>query len=446
MRQMKLGVFLRSYGHHVAAWRHPHATDDSPREYLRFARTAEKGLFDLLFLADINTAFDEDSEVLSLSSWARRLDPFALVSALAFATEHIGLVCTTTTTYDQPYHVARRFASLDVISGGRAGWNLVTSRHPAEAMNFGSDPHASPGERYDRAHEFAHVVRGLWDSWDADALVRDKVTGRFFEPAKVHVLNHKGEHFSVRGPLTVPRSPQGQPVMVQAGSSEDGKELAAQTAEIVFTAQTSLKDAQAFYADLKGRLAQYGRQREDLKIMPGVFYVVGRTSDEAKAKYEQLQQLIEPRVGLMLLSAFMGYDVSQYPLDDLLPAVHEEARGSRPALLYKLSHEQNLTIRQLYMRMAGGRGHIQVFGTPAEIADSLEEWLMSDAADGFNIMPPLLPGDLDDFVDLVIPELQRRHLFRTCYEGSTLRENLGLRQPASRYSTPTPTTVNTGGF
>ena len=288
--------------------------------------------------------------------------------------------------------------------------------------------------RYIRAHEFIDVVKGLWDSWEDDAFVRDKETAFYYDPNKIHELNHKGRFFSVRGPLNIARPPQGYPVIVQAGSSEDGKELAGRTAEVIFTAQQTLEDAQAFYADVKGRLAKYGRTPDQLKVMPGVFPVVGITEAEAKAKYQELQDLIHPQVGLALLQGLIGTDLSSYPLDEPLPDLPEtNDNKSRQALLIDIARKHNFTIRELYQWIAGARGHWTIIGTPVQIADQLESWFVNDAADGFNIMPPYLPGGLDDFVDLVIPELQRRGLFRTEYEGTTLRENLGLSRPVNQY-------------
>jgi alkanesulfonate monooxygenase len=441
-RQMKLGAFIRSTGHHVASWRHPQAAADSDVSfpfYLEVARLAERGLFDMLFFADVLTLPNHELDVLSRTAYIMRPCPFTVLSALASVTEQIGLVCTATTTYDEPYHIARRFATLDLISGGRSGWNLVTSATPAEAMNFSREAHAAPSDRYRRAREFADVVRGLWDSWDEDAFLRDKESGIFFDAAKAHALSHSGEHFRIRGPLNVARSPQGQPVMVQAGSSEDGKELAAEYAEVVFTAHQTLEAAQKFYADVKARMAKYGREPDEAKIMPGIFATVGRTEEEARAKYDQLQELIDPNVGLMLLTEFLGFDLSGYPVDGPLPELPEKLMSqSRPALLVDLARRNNLTIKQLYLSMAGGRGHLQILGTPSHIADILQEWFETGAADGFNIMPPLLPGGLQDFVELVIPELQRRGLFRMQYEGRTLREKLGLRRPVSRYRQDAP--------
>jgi FMN-dependent oxidoreductase (nitrilotriacetate monooxygenase family) len=439
-RKMRLGAFITAHGHHLAAWRHPdvaEAADINFPQMVELARLAERGLFDMLFSADVVGTAQDDREDLCMSSFVTRFEPITLFAALAATTTHIGLVCTSTTTYDEPYHIARRFAGLDVISGGRSGWNLVTSQQPFEAQNFGRDTHMAPGERYKRAEEFADIVCGLWDSWDDDAFIRDKESGRFFDPDKLHVLDHKGQFFRVRGPLNVARSPQGHPVMVQAGSSDDGKELAARTAEVIFTAHQAIEDAKAFYSDVKGRLGRYGRKPEHLLIMPGVYAMVGRTEDEAREKYNKLQSLIQPRVGVKFLSRFLNYDITQYPVDEPLPEhLEEQLVGSRPALLVKMARRDNLTIRQLYMQMAGARGHRQIFGTPAQIADELESWFTGGAADGFNVMPPVLPGSLEDFVEFVIPELQRRGLFRLEYEGRTLRENLGLPYPNNRFARP----------
>jgi FMN-dependent oxidoreductase (nitrilotriacetate monooxygenase family) len=359
-----------------------------------------------------------------------------LLSALAAVTEHVGLVATASTSFNEPYHIARKFASLDHISGGRAGWNLVTSSNEHEAKNFNRDKHFEHAERYERAIEFAEVVEGLWDSWEDDAFLRDKDQGRFFDPERRHVLDHKGRFFQVRGPLNVARSPQGHPVVVQAGSSEAGRDLAARTAEVIFTAQQTLEDAIDFYSDVKGRLAQYGRHPDDLKIMPGVFPIVGRSESEAREKFEQLQALIDPKVGLALVSGLTGgFDLSGYPLDGPIPELPEtNASKSRQLLTLELARRENLTIRQLYLRVAGARGHWQLVGTPAQIVDQLEERFVKGGADGYNVMPPVLPAGLDDFVELVIPELRRRGLFRSEYEGRTLRDNLGLRRPVNRYA------------
>lgn len=434
-RQLKLGAFLIGNGHHVAAWRHPAAQlNGNPFEiYREAAQIAERALFDTIFFAD-SLAVDEGH----LASGAARLDglePLTLLGALAASTQHIGLIATATATYNEPFHIARKFASLDRISNGRAGWNLVTSDNAAEAGNFGRDEHVAHADRYARAREFYDVVTGLWSTWDDDAILADKAGGRYFDPDRVHRLNHRGEHFRVSGPLNVARSPQGRPIIVQAGSSEAGKTLAAQTADVVFTAQPTLAAAQAFYADLKRRLAQYGRKSDDLKIMPGVFPVVGRTEEEAQQKFQQLQDLVDPRAGIALLGRMIGnFDLSGYPVDGPLPElpVTESGQRSRQQLFVDLARRENLTIRQLYLRIAGGRGHLTLIGTAKQIADELQAWFEQGAADGFNVMPPVLPTGLEDFATLVVPELQRRGLFRTRYEGATLRDRLGLPRAAAQ--------------
>nr|WP_264047998.1 LLM class flavin-dependent oxidoreductase [Methylobacterium sp. FF17] len=351
-----------------------------------------------------------------------RREPLHLRAHLAAVTERIGLAATASTTYNEPFHVARKFASLDHLSEGRAGWNLVTSADPREAWNFSRESHLAHAHRYARAEEFVDVVRGLWDSYEDDAFVRDREAGRFFDPDKLHLLSHEGAHVSVRGPLNVPRPPQGHPVVVQAGSSEAGKALAARTAEIVLTAQTTLADATAFYADLKGRMGAFGRDPAHLKIMPGAFPVVGRTEGEAQDRDGALQALIHPVVGRSLLEQLTGADLSAYPDDAPVPDLPETEGGrSRQALILPLARREGLTIRELSLLIAGARGHWTLVGTASRIADALQERFEAYGADGFNIMPPTLPGGLDDFAALVIPELQRRGLFRTDYAGRTLR-------------------------
>lgn len=436
-RQLKLGAFLMATGHHVAAWRHPQVPANAGldfKHYRHLAQVAEAAKFDALFVADSVAAATGD--IASRMARSDHFEPLTLLSALSAVTDHIGLIATATTTYNEPYHVARKFASLDHLSGGRAGWNLVTSDAAAEAQNFGREEHVGHAERYSRAREFHQVVTGLWDSWADDAFSRDKASGQYYDPAKLHVLNHRGEHFSVKGPLNVARSPQGQPVVVQAGSSEVGRDLAARTAEVVFTAQTSLASAQAFYADLKGRLAAYGRSVDSLKIMPGVFIVVAQTEALAHEKFESFQDLVEPQVGVALLGRMLGnFDLSGYPLDGPLPELPltDSGQRSRQKLLTDLAAEENLTLAQLGRRIAGGRGHYSLIGTPARIADELQTWFEQGAADGFNVLVPHLPGGLEDVARLLVPELQRRGLFRTEYEGTTLRENLGLQRPANRF-------------
>ncbi|GBD46842.1 LLM class flavin-dependent oxidoreductase [Methylopila sp. Yamaguchi] len=434
-RQMKLNAFIHATGHHVAAWRHPDAQADAGvnfEHYAQLAKTAEAAKFDALFLAD--TVAIRDGNIESASRTARyivQFEPLTLLAGLAAVTERLGLIATASTTYNEPYHIARKFASLDHISEGRAGWNLVTSATEGEALNFSREKHLEHALRYERAREFAEVVTGLWDSYEDDAFPRDKAEGRFFDPDKLHVLNHAGKHFRVRGPLNTARSPQGRPVIVQAGSSEAGKQLAAETADVVFTAQQTLEEAQAFYADVKARAVAAGRSADAIKILPGVSPVVGRTRAEAQATFEKLQSLIHPVVGVSLLSSMIGgFDLSGYDLDGPVPDLPETNNGkSRQALLFGIAKRENLTIRGLYEWIAGARGHWTVVGSPEEIADQLQERFEQGGADGFNVMPPYLPGGLDDFVALVVPELRRRGLFRTEYEGRTLRENLGLPYP-----------------
>jgi alkanesulfonate monooxygenase len=438
---MKLGVFLPGNGHHVAAWRHPQAQADGGlnfAHYRELARTAEDGKFDMIFLADDMAVWGEQAQyadALRRSGQLVSFEPLTLLSALAVVTEHIGLVATASTTYNEPYHIARKYASLDYLSAGRAGWNVVTSMLEAEAHNFNREHHMDHALRYQRARECVQVVMGLWDSWGDEAFLYDKATGVCVDLEQMHVLNHQGEHFQVRGPLNVARPPQGYPVIVQAGASRDGQDFAAQTAEVVFTAQSVLEDARAFYRGLKGQLARYGRQPAHLKIMPGVLPVVGRTEAEARETYEQLQALVHPSVGLAQLSRLVGgVDLSEYPLDGPLPELPEtNLQQSRLRLLQDLAQREHLTIRQLYLSIAGTRGHRMILGNPEQVADQLEEWFLKEAADGFNIMPPYLPGGLQDFVDLVIPVLQKRGLFRREYEGQTLRSLLGLPRPGNQF-------------
>ncbi|MFP3123491.1 LLM class flavin-dependent oxidoreductase [Ectobacillus funiculus] len=440
-RQFRLGAFFMIPGHHVAAWRHPDAKADDVLKfdfYKKLAQTAERGKFDMIFLADGYAVGQNVSPTAIEQTVTVRPEPFTLLSALSSVTERIGLAGTVSTTYNEPFHVARKFASLDYLSNGRAGWNVVTSATKAEALNFSKEEHLLHELRYNRAAEFVDVVTKLWDSWEDDALVIDKTAGVFADQDKVHQVNHKGTWFSVQGPLNIARPPQGHPVVIQAGSSEAGKELAAQTAEVIFTAWQTLEEAQTFYRDVKGRLAKYGRSHDDLKIMPGIFPIVGRTEEEANEKKALLEELIPPAAGVGLLSAMIGVDLSGYPLDGPLPELPnlDQINGgkSRFQLLKDLAEREGLTIRKLYQQIAGARGHREIKGTPQQIADQLEEWFKNDAADGFNIMPPYLPGGLEDFVDLVVPELQRRGLFRTEYEGHTLRENLGLSRPANQFT------------
>lgn len=432
---MHLGLFLQETGHHIAGWRHPEAVPDAARNfphYVELARIAEAARFDLVFIQD-SYAMRGANDLNALSGTARALtwDPITALAALAMVTERIGLVGTATTTYNEPYAVARQFACLDHISGGRAAWNLVTSNNEAEALNFSRDRHAAHSDRYERADEFLAVVRRLWDSWEDDAFLDDKAEGRFFDPARVHLANHRGKHFSVRGPLTVARPPQGYPVLVQAGSSKTGKDLGARGADVIFTAQQELADAQGFYADMKRRAQAAGRPAGLPLIMPGMFPVVGKSRSQAREKYEQMQAAVPVAVGLATLQTTLGeVDLSSYPLDGPLPEL-PAANGpqSRRQLLVDLARRENLTIRQLCQRVTSARGHLTVVGTATDVADTMQAWLEAKAADGFNIMPGHFPVGLTDFTEAVVPELQRRGLFRKDYEGRTLREHLGLARP-----------------
>ncbi|MDB5370555.1 MAG: alkanesulfonate monooxygenase [Roseomonas sp.] len=443
--QMKLGAFFHPTGHHVAAWLHPDAQIDAGtnfRHYARMTQAAERAKFDLVFLAD--AAATRAGNMKALRRWPQYMayfEPTTLLSGLAALTENIGLVATATTSFNEPYNIARRYASLDHISGGRAGWNVVTSSNQAEPFNFSQEKLPFHADRYGRAREFVEVVKGLWDSWDDDAFLRDRDEALYFDPDKLHRLDHKGEYFAVRGPLNVARPPQGHPVLVQAGASETGRDFAAQVAEIVFTAQTDLAGAQAFYADLKGRMAKFGRAPDQLKIMPGLNPIIGRTEEEAREKHAFLQSLIHPDVGRELLSPELGgIDLSGVAVDEPLPEslIPASVDGSQSSFqrVADMARKEKLTVRQMYERYGGARGQRTVIGTPAQIADQMEEWFLREGVDGFLIQPALLPTGLDEFAATVIPELQRRGLFRTEYEGRTLRENLGLVRPGSRYAQP----------
>ncbi len=436
---MKLGLFVQGGGHHVAAWRHPsvpYGASQSFAHHVEIVQLAEKGRFDMIFFADtIGTFGPDDIEVWKRGCAASRIEPVTMLSALAALTTNIGLVATFSTTFIEPYYVARQFASLDKISNGRAGWNLVTSAAPSEPPNFGAAKHIPAAARYARAAEFAKVVLGLWNTWEDDAFIEDRERARYFDEDKMHYLNHKGEHFSVRGPLTVRRSPQGHPVIVQAGQSETGRELAAETAEVIFTVQQEIEVCRAFRKDIHARAARFGREPSSIKIMPGVVPFVGATREEAQAKYDELQALIHPEVGLRVVSDLVGLDLTKHDPDAPMPdAPPNGMQEGRQRVMLDLAKREGLTIRQVYERAAGARGHRMIFGSVKEVADNLEEWYSTGAADGFNIMPPMFPLGLKDFIDLVVPELQRRGLYRREYEGTTLRENLGLPFPVNTYA------------
>ncbi len=422
-------------GHHIASWRHPDVQADGNEDLKYFqniTKIAENAKLDMLFLSD-GLSFTKLSHPAELV----RFEPITLIASLSAITKNIGFVATASTTYNEPFHIARKFSSLDHLNGGRSAWNVVTSYYQTEANNFNQQSHLDHSLRYEKATEFVEVVKGLWDSWEEDALVRDKESGVFFHPDKLHALDFKGKYYSVKGPLNSSRSPQGRPVIVQAGSSEAGTDLAAKTADVIFTAQQTLEEAQAFYKKVKQKVVDFGRSPDDVKIMPGVSPYVGKTVEEAYEKYEQLQQLITPEIGLDFLSEYLGgFDVSGYDLDGPLPDVIPETNGnkSRRQLIIDLAKRENLTIRELYLRVAGSRGHRIIFGTPEQIADQLEEWISNDAADGFNLMFSHLPNSLEDFVTTVVPILQQRGIFRTEYEGDTLRKNLGLPKVENRYT------------
>jgi FMN-dependent oxidoreductase (nitrilotriacetate monooxygenase family) len=438
-RKIRLGAFLPGGGQHIAAWRHPDSPPDGATSFdfhLKLALEAERGLFDAYFLADnLSIAFGGGIE--GGNAKVAGFEPVTLFSALAPLTKNLGFIATASTTYEEPYNTARKFASLDLISGGRAGWNVVTTATEAAAHNFNLDQQHPHAFRYKRAAEHVEVVKKLWDSFEDDAFLRDKVTGRFFDPDKVHPANHKGEHFKVRGPLNVSRSAQGHPVIVQAGQSDDGRGLAAATAEVIFTAHQKLDTAQEFYRDIKARARGLGRNPDHILVMPGVSPFVGRTEAEAREKYDRLTSLILEEDGIALIKGLTGgtLDLTGVDLDGPLPPVEPtEGMKSRQALIRQIADENGFTIRQLYQHVASARGHFTVVGTPTQIVDILEDWFQNEGADGFNILPPWLPTGLTDFVDLVVPELQRRGLFRTAYEGRTLRENLGLPFPENRWA------------
>ncbi|MGE3538090.1 MAG: LLM class flavin-dependent oxidoreductase [Candidatus Tectimicrobiota bacterium] len=439
-RQMHIGMSLRGHGYHLAAWRHPDVPADASvrlDHYVRTAQAAERGKCDLIFFADGIGIRERDEPRGALARQGRDivdLDPLTLLPALAMVTRHIGLVATASTTYNEPYHIARKFASLDLISQGRAGWNVVTSWSEAEARNFNRDQQSEVTARYARAREFVDVVKGLWDSWDTDAFPYDKASGQFYDERKLHVLDHRGTYFTVRGPLNVVSTPQRHPVIVQAGASPEGRELAAATADVVYCLPDTLEAARAYYLDVKSRMAGYGRAPEALKILPGLRPTVGRTTEEARAKFHELQALLHPLVALSTLVSTFG-DLSGYPLDGPVPLEQrgpENIRSISERIRERVRREQP-TIRQLSQQVAG-MGGFNVIGTADEVADVMQAWFEQGACDGFNITPPYLPGGCEDFVELVIPVLQARGLFRTEYEGTTLRQHLGLKPAVSRYA------------
>lgn len=435
-RKLHLGAFMRPVSLHTGAWRYPGAYSDANFNFAhlsRFARTLESAKFDAFFMADHLAVLNMPVEALKRSHTVTSFEPFTLLSALAAVTDRIGLVATASTTFDEPWHVARRFASLDHISGGRAGWNIVTTSNPDAALNFGRTEHVDHAERYVRAREFYDVVTGLWDSFADDAFVRDRESGLFFDPERMHVLDHKGPLLSVRGPLNIARPPQGWPVIVQAGASEPGRQLAAETAEVVFAAPPDLAAGRSFYADVKGRAERAGRSRDGIKILPGAFVVVADGVGEAEARRAELDSLVHYESAIASLSIAIGHDASSFDPDGPLPEIPDtNASKSSRERVVEAARRKNLTVRQLAQRLGGYSG-LSFVGTAETIADEMEEWLRTDGSDGFNVMFPYLPAGLDDFVERVIPELQRRGIFRRDYEGTTLRDHLGLERPENRF-------------
>jgi FMN-dependent oxidoreductase (nitrilotriacetate monooxygenase family) len=434
--QMHINLFLAGVGHHEAAWRlwgSRHEAQLDFEHYRHAAAVAEACKLDSVFLADtLATGADVSRNVLTM------LEPISILAALAGTTSRIGLIATASTSYQDPFNLARRLAGLDHLTGGRAGWNIVTSVDDNEARNFGRDGGADHGGRYERAAEFVEVATALWDGWEDDALVADKATGVFADTARVHAIDHEGEHFSVAGPLGIPRAPQGRPVLVQAGSSESGRNFAARVAEAIFTAQQTLADGQDFYADLKRRAAAAGRDPDALKILPGISPMIGSTEEEARRLSDELANAVQSSYALAQLSFFLETEIGEDQLDQKLPELAGvdsiNRHKSRYDLIVNLARSEDLTVRQLIGRLAGGRGHRTMVGTPEQVADDLECWFVNRAADGFNYMPPTIPDQLEVFVDEVVPILQRRGLFRTEYEGSTLREHYGLERPASQFA------------
>ena len=430
-RKLHLNLFLMPRGHHESAWRHPRSAPERLTDlalYAKAARIAERARFDAVFLADALVAPASGGLVASGA-----LEPITLLSALAAVTERIGLIGTASTTYSLPYTLARQFATLDHISQGRSGWNIVTSWAPQAAQNYGHDTEPSHSERYAMAADFMHAVDALWRSWPAEALLDDRAGGRYSDEALIHPIHHRGPFHRTRGPLNVPAGPQGRPVYIQAGQSEDGRAFAAEWAEVIFTAHLSKDTAKAFYADLKARVAAQGRRAQDVVILPGISPAIGSTQAEADRVFEELDDLTSPELGLTRLSArFGGHDFTEVPLDRRLTAADfpdpatVEASKSRAMGMAKLAMDEGLTMRELLRKLAGARGHFALAGTPERIADVIEDWFTSSAADGFNVMPPIVYEQLELFVTEVAPILQRRGIFRTEYEGRTLREHLGL--------------------
>ena len=437
--KLRLGFLMNSSGVHPAAWMHPDAPPHCGTDieyYTAMARTAERAKFDMLFRADTPAARTRD-----LEAWSRYplfmnvLEPMTLLAALAGATERIGLGATTSTSFTEPYNIARQFASLDRMSGGRAGWNVVTSANEYVAMNFGMDELPPHAERYGRARESVKLVQALWDTWEDDAFVRDRASGLFFDPAKQHKVVHQGQHFTLDGALNIERSVQGQPVIIQAGQSETGRTLAAETAEVVFASANTLERAQRFYADVKGRMAAFGRDPDDMKVMPGLSVVLGESAQEAEDKFQAMQALTHIRVSLRFLAGDLETELDDLPLDEPIPEsripktsnLHQEFF----ARIVETIRRDKPTLRELATSYSRGRNTFR--GTAVQVVDMMQEWYEGGGADGFMMSFQVLPTGLDDFCRLVVPEMQRRGVFRTEYEGRTLREHLGLRRPPNRH-------------
>jgi FMN-dependent oxidoreductase (nitrilotriacetate monooxygenase family) len=426
-RKIHFGLFLLGTGSHVAGWRMPGAIDSFQNidQVRAIAQDAERGLFDMIFMGD-----NLHADPAAHPSYTARLEPLTLLSAIAGATKHIGLGATVSTTYSDPFTVARVFASLDHLSGGRAAWNAVTTANPTAAANFGTI-HPDHAKRYEIAEEFLTVVRGLWDCWADDAIAADRETGLYIDPAKVRCLDHEGAHFKVKGPLNIGRAPQGQPIILQAGGSGPGQELAAKSADVVFSVTQDLDEARNFYRSVKDRLPNYGRTEDSMVVLPGVMPIVGRTEREAHDKLAALQGFVSETNALSLLSDRFGIDMSVYDLDgpvptDLKPSDNYHAFAK---VMLDKARREDMRLRDVYNLMAAARGHWVLCGTPEHIADTLETWFTTGAADGFNVMPSHFPDGLTDFVDMVVPILQHRGLYRTEYEGTTLRDRMGLKRP-----------------
>lgn len=436
-KKLCLGAFMRPISLHTAWWRHPSAQPDANFSWpvIRdLVLKLEKSCFDAVFLADHLAVMPMPTDALKRSSTITSFEPIVLLSALAACTTNIGLIATGTTSYEEPYLTARRFSALDHISNGRAGWNIVTTVNPEAAFNFGLEAARLHAERYERADEFFKVVTGLWDGWADDALLMDKQSGVFFDPEKVRPLNHKGKYFSVKGPLNIARPVQGWPVIALAGASEEARQMAAESADLAFGNASNIDTARAFYKDVKGRMAGIGRNPDDLKILPANQVYVGKTRDEAYQKKQYLDDLVHVDSNLPNLSIKLGIDASKLNLDAPLPEIPEteQGRGHQREWI-ALARREGLTVRQLAKRAAGS-GIGEMIGTPVEVADQMEEWLSSEACDGFMMVFHSAPDGYDDFTSMVVPELQRRGIFRTKYDGATLRENIGLRRPKSAHA------------